>query len=145
MLGGAAGLGGAAAVAHGLALLGGGTLAAGGAGMAGGMWLVATAAAGLGGAMATGTQVAYTMGARQFQTEVIKLQVSLKIKIVENQISVAVAQEKIKQLHIQRTNLEEIVTKERKLNDSNSERLKDLETKLQAITDAMDWLKRNAV
>ena len=140
MLGGAAGLSGAAAVSHGLALLGGGSLAAGGAGMAGGMWLVTAAAAGTAGLFATTAQVAFSMGKQQFMTEVVKLQVSLKVRVAEQQMSVAVAQSKIGELQEQRKKLEEILEEERQLNDKNSQRLKDLEAKVQAVTDALKWL-----
>jgi molybdopterin converting factor small subunit len=142
MLGTAAGLSGAAAVAHGLALLGGGTLAAGGAGMAGGMWLVTTAAAGAAGLFATTAQVAFSMGKQQFMTEVVKLQVSLKVRVAEQQLSVAVAQSKIAELQEQRKKLEKILEEERLLNDENSQRLKDLEAKVQAVTDALKWLRK---
>lgn len=145
MLGTAAGLSGAAAVGHGLALLGGGTLAAGGAGMAGGMWLVTATAAGTAGLFATTAQVAFNMGKQQFMTEVVKLQVSLKVRVVEHQISVGVAQSKIAELHEQRKRLEAILVDEQKLNDKNSQRLKDLEAKVKAITDAVGWLKKEVI
>jgi|GEM_PF-1485785 len=143
-LGGAAGLSGAAAVSYGLALLGGGSLAAGGAGMAGGMWLVTTTAAAIGGAVGVGSQVAYQLGAQQFQVEVIKLQVNLKTLVAENQLSLAAAQGKISNLREQRQELEKHLNDERELNDSNSQRLKDLEAKILAVTDAIGWLEKEA-
>ncbi|MCX6879404.1 MAG: hypothetical protein NTW21_37220 [Verrucomicrobia bacterium] len=33
---------------------------------------------------------------------------------------------------------------EKALNDSNSQRLKDLESKIQAVTDAIGWLEKEA-
>jgi hypothetical protein len=61
-VGAAAGLSGAAAVAHGLALLGGGSLAAGGAGMAGGMLLVTSAGAAVGNVGTGGAAALWSAG-----------------------------------------------------------------------------------
>jgi hypothetical protein len=144
ILGSAAGLSGAAATSYGLALLGGGSLAAGGAGMAGGMWLVTTTAALTAGSLGTISQIAYQLGAQQFQTEVIKLQVNLKTLVAQNQISLAALQEKITGLRKQREDLASHLKEEKALNDSNSQRLKDLESKIQAVTDAIGWLEKEA-
>ncbi len=62
-IGGAAGLYGAAAVSHGLAILGGGALSAGGAGMAGGMWTVTGAGATTGLLTAGGGTALHEIGA----------------------------------------------------------------------------------
>jgi hypothetical protein len=68
-LGTAAGLSGAAAVAHGLALLGGGALAAGGAGMAGGVWLVVGVSAAVGGGLAGSSTLFFELGAQAMRVE----------------------------------------------------------------------------
>lgn len=73
-LGSAAGLSGAAATAHGLALLGGGSLAVGGAGMAGGMAVVTAAGVGIG--TVTGGGAALLAGLTPIAAfdEIVKLQ-----------------------------------------------------------------------
>lgn len=77
-IGAAAGLTGAAATAHGLALLGGGSLAMGGAGMAGGLYLVTGTAAAVGGVATSGGAFLLQLGAANAKVELAKLQVSYK-------------------------------------------------------------------
>lgn len=143
LLGGAAGLYGAAAISHGLALLGGGALAAGGAGMAGGMWLVATAAAVTGGTLSSITQLAYQLGAKQFQAEVIKLQVNLEVLRTENLLSSDAVKEKLSILQEQKQNLEKSLRKERMLNEPKAQRIKDIEEKVKAIANSIEWFRKN--
>ena len=64
-----AGLSGAAATSHGLALLGGGSLAAGGLGMAGGTAVVTAAGVGLGGAAGASVAGAYVRSDKSFDFE----------------------------------------------------------------------------
>lgn len=80
-IGGAAGLSGAAATAHGLALLGGGTLATGGFGMAGGMWLVAGAGATVGVLGGSTSALFYELGAAETLAELVKLQVTFRVAV----------------------------------------------------------------
>jgi pimeloyl-ACP methyl ester carboxylesterase len=68
-LGAYAGLSGAAATSHGLALLGGGSLAAGGFGMAGGTAVVTAAGVGLGGASGASVANAYVRNDKSFGFE----------------------------------------------------------------------------
>ena len=139
-IGSAAGLSGAAATSYGLALLGGGSLAAGGLGMAGGLWIVTGAAAiGIGG-MVTGGQILYSMGFAQARLELIKLQVTYKEVLLLNQIETAKAQTVITNLDKDRREIERILAEEKRLNESNSERVKDLEKKLKAIQVSLDWM-----
>ena len=64
-----AGLSGAAATSHGLALLGGGSLAAGGLGMAGGTVVLTAAGVGLGGAAGASVASAYVRSDKSFDFE----------------------------------------------------------------------------
>lgn len=68
-VGASAGLSGAAATSHGLALLGGGSLAAGGYGMAGGAAVIAAAGSGLGGASGASVANAYVGSDKSFGFE----------------------------------------------------------------------------
>lgn len=140
-LGAAAGLSGAAATAHGLALLGGGSLVAGGAGVAGGMWLIAGTGAAVGAAVGGGGMTLYQLGAATATRELIKLQVTFKLAILQGEADTIKAQTVISELHTQfertRTALEEALL----VNDSNSRRVKDLESTMTALENAIEWMR----
>lgn len=140
-LGAGAGLAGAAATAHGLALLGGGALAAGGAGMAGGMWLVAGAGAALGAVAGSGGVKLFQLGADQARGELVKLQVTFKLTLLQNQADQAKAQAVVENLARQAEELKQKVEEERQLNDDNARRVKDLEDTLEALEETIRWMK----
>lgn len=140
-IGSAAGLSGAAATAHGLALLGGGTLAAGGAGMAGGMWLVATAGAGVGLVGGAGGAMLVQLGAAEVRQELIKLQTGFSVAVLRTQADARAATEVIDGLRDRQSELESLLDMERELNDSNSKRVKSLEEKLADIATTIEWME----
>lgn len=140
-LGAGAGLAGAAATAHGLALLGGGALAAGGAGMAGGMWMVAGAGAALGVIGGGGGMKLFQLGADQARGELVKLQVTFKLTLLQDQADRAKAQAVVTSLAEQAEELKERVEEERGLNDENSRRITDLEATLEAIDETLQWMR----
>ncbi len=140
-IGGAAGLSGAAATAHGLAILGGGSLAIGGAGMAGGMWLITGAGAAAGLLGAAGSTALMQLGAATVKVELMKLQVSFKENVLRDQVELKKSQEVVKQLVSRQGEIEKALSEERKLNDRNSGRLKELEAKVTALEDAIEWMK----
>lgn len=139
-IGTSAGLTGAAATAHGLALLGGGSLAAGGAGMAGGMWLVAATGATVGVVGGGGSTLLYQLGASEVRNELIKLQVTFRVAILVGQADVAHAATVIADLRRTQQELRNALDVERDLNDENSERVKSLEEKLLAIGRSIAWM-----
>jgi hypothetical protein len=141
-LGAAAGLSGAAATAHGLALLGGGSLAMGGAGMAGGTWLVTGVGAALGGTALGGGRLLFELGAAHARVELIKLQISYKMSVLENQAQLAKSQAVITKLVEEKQNLAETLADERYLNEENAQRLKDLEATITAIENAITWMQK---
>lgn len=141
-LGGAAGLGGAAAVGHGLALLGGGALAAGGAGMAGGMWLVAGVGAAAGLLAAGGGTALYELGSATARGELVKLQITFKLGILDANRDMAKAQQVIANLVDQADATRTVLEEERELNDENAQRVKDLESTLTDIEEAIGWMER---
>jgi len=143
-LGSAAGLAGAVATSHGLALLGGGSLAAGGAGMAGGLWLVTGTAAAVGGTAAGGGALIHQMGAAGARTELTKLQVTYKEVLLHNQVHGIKAQEAIKSLAEDRDQLKEALEEERELNEENAERVTELEEKIEAFDNAIEWMEGEA-
>jgi hypothetical protein len=132
-LGAAAGLSGAAATAHGLALLGGGSLAAGGAGMAGGLWLVAGGGTLLGGVAGGAGQALRQLGAGQARVELVKLQMTYRLHVVHGQMHLYKAQHIITQLEESRQELEEALEQERQLNDKNAARVREIQTILDAV------------
>lgn len=140
-LGAAAGLSGAAATAHGLALLGGGTVAAGGLGMAGGMWVVAGGGALMGAVAGSGGQALLELGASQARVELIKLQMSYKLNLLHTQAHVAKAQKVIAELDQAYDEVQEQLEEERRLNDVNSKRVKEIEKTLEAIETAKKWVE----
>lgn len=140
-LGSAAGLAGAAATAHGLALLGGGSLAAGGAGMAGGLWLVTGTAAAMGGTAVGGGALLHQIGAAGARTELMKLQVTFKEVLLHNQVHGIKAQEAIKSLAEDRDGLKQALEEERELNEENAERVTELEEKIEAFDNAIEWME----
>jgi hypothetical protein len=140
-LGASAGLSGAAATAHGLALMGGGTLAAGGSGMAGGMFLVTGTGAAVGAAGGGGSALLYAMGARQAQMELVRLQVTYRMTMLDRQIASLKAATVVEKLQQQLTDLEAILVEERELNDRNSRRLDDLEAKIKTTKTAVRWME----
>ncbi|MDT0631398.1 hypothetical protein [Rubrivirga litoralis] len=140
-LGAAAGLSGAAATAHGLALLGGGTLAAGGAGMAGGLYLVTGTAIAVGGTAMGGGAFLIQLGAAGAKAELVKLQTSYREVLLHNQLHTKKASEAIRALEKDRQEVQETLDKEQKLNEKNSARLKDLEATVEALDNAIKWMK----
>jgi hypothetical protein len=141
-IGGAAGLGGAAAVAHGLAILGGGALAAGGAGMAGGMWLVAGVGVAAGLIAAGGGTALYELGSATARGELVKLQITFKLGLLDANRDMAKAQQVITNLIEQADVTRVVLEEERRLNDDNSQRVEDLEVTLRDIEEAVGWMER---
>lgn len=139
-LGSAAGLSGAAATSFGLSTLGGGSLAAGGLGMSGGLWMVTGTAAATGMVGSGGGALLYSLGGRQFRGEIVKLQATYKLVVLRSQADQAIAQAVVTDLHTDAELLRGQVVEERKLNDANSNRIKELETKIEAIEEALDWM-----
>ena len=141
-IGGAAGLGGAAAVSHGLAILGGGALAAGGAGMAGGMWLVAGVGAAAGLLAAGGGTALYELGSATARGELVKLQITFKLGLLDANRDMAKAQQAITNLVSQADETRAVLEEERRLNDDNAQRVEDLESTLEDIEEAIGWMER---
>lgn len=141
-IGGGAGLAGAAATAHGLAILGGGSLAMGGAGMAGGMALVAGAGGVAGGALMGGGSLLLQLGAANAKVELVKLQTTFKLALLASQTQTKKAQEVIKSLTAQKSDIEKELSRERDLNDKGASRIKNLEATVQALEDALSWIEK---
>lgn len=141
-IGTAAGLSGAAATSYGLAILGGGSLAIGGAGMAGGMWLVTGVGAALGLSLGGGIPALLQLGAASARAELIKLQVNYREVLLGNQLQLTKAQEVIRSLDQQKQDIQQRLEEERRLNDQNAVRVKELEATLTALEDALQWMQK---
>ena len=140
-LGGAAGLSGAAAVSHGLALLGGGSLAAGGAGMAGGMMLVTSAGAAVGGLGVGGGAALWSAGNAAALSELVKLQVSYREVLLRSHLRAEQAAYVIEALVRQREELRARIHEEKEMNDPGAARVEDLEKTDRGYGDAITWLE----
>ncbi len=143
-IGMAAGLSGAAATSHGLAILGGGSLAIGGMGMAGGMWVVAGTGATIGLLSAGGVPLLLEIGAATAKIEIIKLQVRYKEVLLANQMHLAKSQEVIVSLAQQRDAIARRLDQERELNEKNAQRVQDIEEKLEVLENALKWMKETS-
>lgn len=141
-IGGGAGLAGAAATAHGLAILGGGSLAMGGAGMAGGMALVVGAGGVAGGALMGGGTLLLQLGAANAKVELVKLQTTFKLSLLATQTQAKKAQEVVKSLTAQKSDIKKELKRERELNDKGAARIKNLESTVQALEDALSWIEK---
>lgn len=128
-IGTAAGLSGAAATGHGLAILGGGSLALGGWGMAGGIWLVAGAGATLGLVGGGGSMALLQLGAATVKVELVKLQVNLKVVVLDTQMELAKAQSIIAKLAARRDEIAKMLEEERLLNEKNAASVKNMEAR----------------
>ena len=140
-IGTSAGLSGAAATSYGMALLGGGSLAAGGAGMTGGLWLVSGVGGALGLVGGAGGRAMYELGVNQLRIEVVKLQVSYKFMLLDQQIDTAKAHTVIVSMRQRIEELSEQIDVEKTINDKNSDRVNDLEEKLVTLMSGLEWMK----
>lgn len=143
-LGAAAGLSGAAATAHGLALIGGGTLAAGGLGAAGGLWVVAGLGAVAGLAGGAGGAALLALGEGRARLELERLQTTFRLVLIEGQVAQGVIEEVVKQTESRLREAEAILQEERDLNDESSRRLQALEATLEALEEAVGWMREEA-
>lgn len=144
LLGEAAGLAGAAAVAHGLALLGGGSLAAGGAGMAGGMALVTTVAGAAGGIGVGGGTALWQMGKIAAVSELVKLQVSYREVLLRSHLRSWMKDRIIERLRAQLEVLRKQIADEATLNDRGVPRIENLEAIARGYADAISWLEKQS-
>lgn len=140
-LGASAGLAGATATAHGLALLGGGTLAAGGAGMAGGMAVVAGGGAALGGVMGGGGALLFQLGGASTQTELLKLQVTFKAVVLGHQQDTRKAQVIIGGLRDRENEVRKLLKEQERLNDEKSQTIRELTTIIEALERSRGWIQ----
>ncbi len=150
-VGTAAGLSGAAATSHGLAILGGGSLAIGGMGMAGGMWVVTGAGAALGllGSKAAlglleidGVPLLLEIETNRFKIELVKLQVYYKEVLLADRKHLAESRDVIASLTQLQDKIMQQLERERELNEKNAQRVKDIEAKLEVLENALKWMKK---
>lgn len=144
-LGSIAGLSGAAATAHGLALLGGGSIAMGGMGMAGGTWLVTGVGALAGLGISGGSPFLLELGAAQARIEILKLQVTYKTYFTTNQIHYNKVNKSIDKLVKMKEDILKEFIKEKKFNEKNSERIKDIKATIDALNNAIDWMRKHKI
>jgi hypothetical protein len=134
------GLTGAAATSGGLGVLGGMAGAGTGSLMSGGMWLVAQVGAATGALAGAGGSLLYEMGAAQAQNEIIKLQVTYKLILVDLQRNDALALEVLGLLDDRVAELEAALDNERDFSEPGSARITDMEATLGSLVGATEWM-----
>ncbi len=144
-IGTAAGLSGAAATSHGLAILGGGALSISGWGMAGGMWVVTGAGGFIGASILGGSPLLLQLGAAQARVEILKLQVTYKTVFVVNQAHHYMIEKSIDKLVNMKKEIMKELVKEENLNDKSSKRIKDIKETLDTLNNAIDWMRKNKI
>lgn len=143
-LGSAAGLSGAAATSYGLGLLGslGGATAPGSL-TAGGMWLVAQAGATAGVLTGAGGSLLHSMGAGQAQNEIIKLQVTFKMVLVDLQRNDAAALEVAELLEDRLYEIKGELEDFAEIDDPGSTHVEDLMSNAESLQSALTWMTDN--
>ena len=109
--------------------------------MAGGMAIIACGGAAMGLVGGSGSALLLQMGARAARAELVKLQVQFKAVILETQADQKKAQQVITALAKREREVRTALNEERKLNDKNSDRIKEIERTLQAVDDALEWMR----
>ena len=128
-----AGLTNGAATTHGIALLGGGSFAVGGAGMAGGLWLVTTTTGESRGPLPGGGFGVLRLGQTQLRSELVKLQLSYRMVVLGDGTPIASADDVRDALARIHDELRQHLEAERRLNDDDAQRIRDVESTLQAV------------
>ena len=139
-LGSAAGLSGAAATSYGLGLLGGVAGATPGAMTAGGMWLVAHVGATAGAVAGSAGLALYEMGASAAQDEIIKLQVTYKMIVVDLQHNDAVALDLLGSVEERLAILEGALQDELEFSDPGSDRVANMTATANSLRTAERWM-----
>lgn len=116
-------------------------MAAGGSGMAGGLYLVTKTAIVVGGTAMGGGSFLVQLGAAGAKAELAKLQTSYREVLLHDQLHTKKAGEAIRALERDRREVQETLEKERELNEKNAARLKDLEATVEALENAIGWMK----
>jgi len=144
-LGAGAGLGGAAAVSHGLALLGGGALAAGGAGMAGGIALVTAMGAVGGGLIGLGGTALFTeSGAAKVKVDTMKLQMVLAKIVIADQKDMAKAQDIARRQEEELQALRGQLAELKKNEAVNKDKIKNLKSIIKTLERAVKWTRKQS-
>jgi hypothetical protein len=142
-LGAWAGLAGAAATSHGLALLGGGTLALHGLGMAGGTWVltgltgVAIATTGYG-----ATEMLHSITPEALRIELAKCQTTVVIGMQNGSWTRDDVRSRLSGFEALKRSLEQELSDEQALNESGARRITAIKDKLKALAAARGWIEK---
>ena len=109
--------------------------------MAGGMWVVAGTAAAAGLMAAGGGTALYELGSATARGELVKLQITFKLGLLDANRDMAKAQQVITNLVAQADETRTLLEEERILNEDNAQRVKDLEETLTAIEETIRWME----
>jgi hypothetical protein len=106
------------------------------------MWLVAGAGAAAGLIAGGGGTALYQLGSATARGELIKLQITFKLGVIDTQRDMVKAQEIIANLAAQADETRALLDEERHLNETNAKRVSELETTLEDIEQTIDWMER---
>ena len=84
----------------------------------------------------------YEKELRRLQIELVKLQMSYKLTSLDDQVHLAKAQQVIKALSARQKEIKRELNRERQLNEKNSQRLKNIRETLNAVENALSWVKK---
>lgn len=144
-IGSAAGLSGAAATSYGLGLLGTlGGASAPGTLTAGGTWLIAQAGLTAGALAGAGGSFLFELGAAQAQNEIIKLQVTYKLILLDLQRNDQAALEVMSSIEQRVVELEAAYEDERELSDPDAPVLQDMSSTMTSLRNAEAWMEDQA-
>ena len=82
------------------------------------------------------------IGAAQAKIELLKLQVNYKEILLSTQSQTKKAQKVISNLEKNLQELRNELNCEKKLNDENSQRIRDVEKKVEMLENALEWIKQ---
>jgi hypothetical protein len=106
------------------------------------MWLVAGVGVAAGLLAAGGGTALYELGSATARGELVKLQITFKLGLLDADRDMAKAQQAIANLVSQEDATRTILEEERELNDDNAQRVEDLEATLADIEEAIAWMER---
>ena len=82
------------------------------------------------------------LGAAQARIEILKLQVTFKTIFVTNQIHYNWANESMEKLINMKKEVVQEFIKEKQFNDKNADRIKDIKETIDALNNAINWMRK---
>jgi hypothetical protein len=109
--------------------------------MAGGMWVVTGVGVAAGLAFGGGGTALYELGSATARGELVKLQITFKLAILDTNRDMAKAQAVIERLMAEADETRVVLAEERELNEANADRVRTIEATLEAIEETIGWMR----